>query len=77
MMVLEQQGADDIDGKAEAGDADRLVEMDRLRLKYALYRFDQHEQGDAGQGDGAGESTEDADLAGAEGEAGLPAFFLA
>ena len=72
MMMLaaaQQPGAGDIHREAEAGDRDRLGEVDRHRREQAGDGLVADQQRDHRQDDRAGEAGEIAELAGAEGEA--------
>ena len=76
IAAAQQPGAGDVHGKAQAGDRDRLGEVDRHRREQAADRLIADQQRDHRQDDRAGEAGEVAELAGAEGEArivGVPA----
>src|SRR6266516_931475 len=67
--AAEQEHAGDIDDQAEPGDGDRLVEADRNGPDKPRKRLVTDEERDHGKYDGAGETGEIAELAGAEAEA--------
>jgi hypothetical protein len=68
-ILAQQEGAEKIDGEAQAGDRNRLAERDRRRPQQTRDAFARHAQRDDRQHDGAGEGGKIADLAGAEREA--------
>src|SRR5690348_13184546 len=65
--ATEQPGAGDVHGEAESRNRDRLGKMDRHRLENATHRLVADQQRDHRKDDGAGETSEIAELAGAEG----------
>jgi hypothetical protein len=74
MMVAaaaEQPDAGHVHGETETGDGNRRAKMDRHRVEEAHDGLVADQQRDHGQHDGAAEAGEIAELAGAEGEAGV------
>ena len=68
VIILEDQRADQVDRKTDAGDQQRVAVSDRRRRDDARDGFHRHHQRGDAQDDGAGKSGEVAELAGAEGE---------
>jgi len=68
MMIAQQKGADDINRQTQGRYEHGLVEMNELGGEQTLKGFDDHDQGNRHQGNGAGEPAQDTDLAGAKGE---------
>ena len=66
VITFQKNGADEIHHQAEAGNGNRLIEMDDLRVDDSLQRFDEHDQGHDSQGDGTCKASQDIDFAGAE-----------
>ncbi len=67
-VLMQQPGADEVDGEAERGQGDRLVEGDRHRMEQPVDALVTDQQCDHRQHDRAGKGGEIAELAGAERE---------
>ncbi len=68
LVLVQQPGADQVDGEAERGERDRFVEGDRYRVDQPLDALIADEERDHRQDDGAGERGQIAEFAGAEGK---------
>ena len=67
MVILQQQRTDDIDEQAQAGNCDRLVELDGVWIEDTLHGFEQHDQCHDSQGHCAGKTAQHAHLSRTEG----------